>query len=348
MKRYLLTSVKLVVTVGILYLILRKFRIGWEDIQRALVDSNPWWYIASIGTQVGAIFFSILRWNTLLRAQSLFVPFRHLVGTYLVGRFLGTFTPTGVGLEAYKAYDVARYSQRATESVAVVFIEKTVATFFGLSLLTLLTLPFIAIKTTFLYVFLPFFLALFLLALVLLFQPKLIESILALPLPMKGKIERTLRDAVQAVTTYSRKKGSLLAAMLFGMVTYLFLFSTFYTNGLALGAGLQFKDVLLVGPLTQIASMIPLSIAGVGLREGAFVGLLEVGGFHFEPVAATLSATMWYFVSISVNIFGAILFIVRRTDYQGSFQKEEVDRLWQEARAAAAQPASGGRSGARE
>ena len=100
MKKIAIQVLKVSVTAGILFLIFRKFQIGWDDITRAMSESNPWWVVASFGTQVGAITFSILRWNVLLKAQALNVPAPHLVGTYLVGRFLGTFTPTGIGLEA--------------------------------------------------------------------------------------------------------------------------------------------------------------------------------------------------------------------------------------------------------
>jgi len=316
MKKIIVNLVKFAVTFGIIYLILQRFQIGWTDIQTALTESNPWWFVASIGTQVTAITFSILRWNTLLRGQDLVLPTRHLVNTYLVGRFLGTFTPTGVGLEAYKAYDVARYTGKATESVAVILIEKIVATFFSLSIMVLLTLPFVKLASTFLGAFFAFFTFLLVVALILLFKPVFIEKILSINFPMKGKIEGKLREAINAFTIYSERKSCLLKAIFFGFFVYISLFTTYYTNSLALHAGLGFFDVLRVGPLTQIATMIPLSIAGIGLREGAFIGLLDAAGVQFNSSATVLTATMWYFVSISVNIVGAIIFLTRRTDYE--------------------------------
>jgi len=90
--------------------------------------------------------------------------------------------------------------------------------------------------------------------------------------------------------------------------------------------GLGLSDVLKVGPLTQIATMIPLSIAGIGLREGAFVGLLKSMGVWVGQ-KTVLAATMWYFVSVSVNIFGAIIFLTRRTDYKAKITKEEFKNV---------------------
>jgi len=389
----LLTPLKMLVTAFILYLIFQRFQIGWGDVTEALSNSSPGWWILSMGTQFLAIFFSIQRWNVLLKGQNLIIPFGHLMSTYMVGRFLGTFTPTGVGLEAYKAYDIARYSGKTTESVAVVFIEKTVVTFLSLSFLVIVSLFFIELAPTFLYAFFTFFGVLLVLALVLLFQPGLISKILLINFPGKNKIEGILKNAVESITMYSKNRAPLAISLFFGILVYLSLFSTFYTNSRALGVpepttgtiekvllneetrkefqalniefvdleketaagdgavaevllsenektslaskgitpmegsehrvgrkGLSLRDVYIVGPLTQIATMIPLSIAGIGLREGAFSGLLESLGIWLGP-KTILTATMWYFVSISINIIGAILFLARKTEYAETISK---------------------------
>jgi uncharacterized membrane protein YbhN (UPF0104 family) len=384
MKR-LLTPLKILVTVVILILIFKKFQIGWGDITQAIRNSSPMWWLASLGTQFLAILFSIQRWNVLLKGQRLAIPFGHLTSTYMVGRFLGTFTPTGVGLEAYKAYDIARYTGKTTESVAVVFIEKTVVTFLSLSFLVIVSLFFVKLAPLFLYAFFAFFAVLLILAMILLFKPSLIEKVLLIGFPGRAKIEGILKTAIESFTMYSRNKAPLAVSLVFGVLVYLSLFATYYTNSKALRVpeptrgtigemaltpqarqvlqsaniefietggtegnvpvaqvllspaerevlagqglsllegkggeegrkGLSLRDIYIVGPLTQIATMIPLSIAGIGLREGAFAGLTKSLGIWIGP-KTVLTATMWYFVSIAINIIGAILFLARKTDY---------------------------------
>jgi len=330
-NKHVLTSAKIVVTFAILYGIFQKFQIDWDQIVRAISESNPWWFIASMGTQLVAICFSILRWNTLLRGQDLIIPTPHLIKTYLAGRFLGTFTPTGVGLEAYKAYDVARYTGKTTESVAVIIIEKVIATFFSLSTLVIISLMFVRLPFSWLVGFLSAFTILLIFALILLFKPSLIERILVFNFPMKAKIENKLREAVNAFTIYSQKKGYLLKAILYGFFVYLFLFSTYYTNALALHAGIGISDVLKVGPLTQVVSMLPISIAGIGLREKAFMDLLTLSGSTFNETATFLTAFMWYPISVSVNVVGAFIFLARKTDYE-NIQAENVQALMRDGK----------------
>lgn len=341
MKKLILNLVKILVTITIIFLIFKKFQIGLDDILTSF-QHQPGWFAASFAMQLGAILFSILRWNVLLKGQALVVPFPHVVKTFLVGRFLGTFTPTGIGLEAYKAYDVARYTGQAEASVSVVLIEKFISTFFSLGLLVLVTLPFFvgSLNVKFLYVFGVFFAVLLILALLVLFAPNVIRKLFAFNFPLKGKIEKPLNRMVDAFTVYSRKKGHLIGSVLLGLAVYFFWFLTYYTNSLALGAGLSLGDVLKVGPMTQIATMIPLSIAGIGLREGAFMGLLNslgvvAGAASAQRSAMMLSATMVYFVSVFVNLFGAIIFLTRRTDYRRQVEEMKQARPGGEARVVA-------------
>lgn len=393
MKKRVVDLLKIVVTIGILYLIFKRFAIGAKDIKEAFAQSNPWWFLASVGTQLLAILFSILRWDVLLKAQELYLPPTRLFSSYMVGRFLGTFTPTGLGLEAYKAYDAGRYTRKWAESVAVILVEKIAATFLALSFLVLVTLPLVHLRREFVAVFFLFFFFILALAALLVMKPRWMEVILKLPIPLKGKIQKPLRDAIDAFNTYGRKKGSLLGAIVLGILVYLSLFATFYTNGLALRTatpqsgslytfsgseqarqtfstlrieyaeikgsadsmeaflspqeaeavsqqgvlltsreslylkkGFSLGNVFTVGPLTQIATMIPLSIAGIGLREGAFVGLLQSIRI-WVGTRAVLASLMWYFVSISINIIGAVIFLVRRTDYEKAWKEQQEMRM---------------------
>lgn len=331
-KRIIVNVLKVAVTVAILALIFHRFQIGIADVTASL-RHRPAWFLGALLAQAGAITFSILRWKALLAGQELLVPWPHAIQTFLVGRFLGTFTPTGIGLEAYKAYDIARYTGRPEASVSVVLIEKLIGTFFSLGLLVLVTLPFFvdALAARFLYVFGAFFAALLALALVLLFSPGALRAALRLRFPLRKRLEKPLGRVIDAFAVYSRRKGSLVAAVLLGLAVYVFWFLTYYANSLALGAGLSLEQVLKVGPLTQIATMIPLSIAGIGLREGAFMGLLEIIGAMegAAPAARTammLSATMVYFVSIAVNLAGAVIFLTRRTDYRRRVEEMRAAR----------------------
>src|SRR5262249_54778159 len=84
---------------------------------------------------------SMLRWTILLRGQGIELPFRHIFGSFLIGRFLGTFLPSTIGLDGYKLFDAARFSGRSVEASGATLVEKILG-FTGIFLTYLVALPF--------------------------------------------------------------------------------------------------------------------------------------------------------------------------------------------------------------
>ncbi len=57
------------------------------------------------------------------------VPLRFLASSFLEGRFFGTFLPSTIGLDAYRTYDLARYSGKTASSISVILVDKVIGLF---------------------------------------------------------------------------------------------------------------------------------------------------------------------------------------------------------------------------
>ena len=82
------------------------------------------------------------RWTILLRGQGIELPFRHIFGSFLIGRFIGTFLPSTAGLDGYKLYDAARFSGRTVEVTADDGRSRRCSASIGIFLSFLVALPF--------------------------------------------------------------------------------------------------------------------------------------------------------------------------------------------------------------
>jgi hypothetical protein len=60
------------------------------------IDATVFWTFCAVaaGVKFVGILASMYRWTILLRGQSIDLPFRHIFGTFLIGRFIGTFLPS--------------------------------------------------------------------------------------------------------------------------------------------------------------------------------------------------------------------------------------------------------------
>ena len=107
------------------------------------IDHRTFWTFCALsaGVKFVGILASMYRWTMLLRGQGIELPFRHIFGSFLIGRFIGTFLPSTAGLDGYKLYDAARFSGKTVEVTATTALEKVLG-FTGIFLSFLVSLPF--------------------------------------------------------------------------------------------------------------------------------------------------------------------------------------------------------------
>ena len=118
---------------------------AWRLIEQQLarIDAATFWTFVGLATGIKMIgmLSSMYRWLLVLRGQGIELPFRHIFGSFLIGRAIGTFLPSTAGLDGYTLYDASRFSGLTVEVTAAKFLEK-VCGFSGVFLTFLVSLPF--------------------------------------------------------------------------------------------------------------------------------------------------------------------------------------------------------------
>jgi hypothetical protein len=208
-----------------------------------MADLDPWsfvWFtLVAMVLKLLGIGASITRWILMLRGQGIELPSRHIVGAFFIGRFLGTFLPSTLGLDGYKLYDAARFSGRTVEVSTATLVEKLLGGS-GIFGTFLIALPFgVAIfgDTAPLIALVGIPIAFFPLAVIALAffwpGPILIRwTVDRIPLPTLG---RTLDRIAEGATAYGRRKGLLLTAWALSLVQHFTTAAMYYFTARALG-----------------------------------------------------------------------------------------------------------------
>ena len=103
------------------------------------------------------------------------------------------------------------------------------------------------------------------------------------------------------------KRGMFLPVLILSGIAQLadiiivFLYSTYFNLGLSIG------NLLVVMPLVYIATILPISLGGLGVREGALVGLMAL--FQVDVSTAVIISFMLYLTKVAVGIIGMPVFI---------------------------------------
>ena len=310
---------------GVLFVIMFLFFVDASEMILYLGQVVIGWLLVAIAVKWVGIFASILRWDQLLRGQGYRAPLGYLTSSFLVGRFFGMFLPSTLGLDGYRAYDMARRARDAIGSVAVIVVEK-ITGFFTLSLLVLFTLPagirflpgqaLIALSLIFIV---PIVIAFF-----LLLRPGLVERVmgklLRLSFPGKARVEGLLRRSLTAVTAYQDHRGVLLRAVLLGFVVHGTTVLLYYFCALAINAQVSLADMLFVGPWIILATVGLPTLGGEGAREFTSLGLLARIGV--DPNQAWLVGNLGFWAGEFVPVvLGGLILAFRPAHYQPDIER---------------------------
>jgi uncharacterized protein (TIRG00374 family) len=310
-KKQLWFLLKCLVSAGIIYLIFQNIAKR-QDADKLLLHLRElrWpWVAASLLSLLTAITCSLVRWQRLLVGQGIRATWRHLLGTFMIGRFFGAVTPGGLGLSGYRIYDISKHTGKTVRAVASIGIEMVlgnlavgivalVSCFFGMRYVGANGFAVLAVV----------FGGLIAVTFTILWRPRLVR-LLAERLPAAAR--QRLQNMVDAVCAYEGKGWLLGQSELLAMGTHAFNAIIYVCAAKGLGVELPWTELFFVSVLQNVAAHVPISINGVGLREAAAVGLYTIVGVPPELAISTL---------------GGLVLLMRKSDYAPIIVVEDEGR----------------------
>jgi uncharacterized membrane protein YbhN (UPF0104 family) len=300
-KKAAVLLIKLSVSSALLYFLVS--RIGGKTILRNMQLLDKFAFISAAGTYIIAAYVSTLRWKLLIPSQC---KTSRLFSIYMIGSFFNTYMPGLIGGDVVKAFYLNKelhvaesnkedpnqpgQSPPLVVSIASVFMDRYIG-FSALIFISMIAFPFglsylkkASVQFPVIW-FIPSVTCAFLVASVVIFKFRIGASL------------KFLLNAYQYLHYYSSQKKLLAKCFLYSiMVQVLTVLAVFIlSNGLHLEISLLLLLVFL--PIIILISILPVSISGLGLREGAFVFLLGSIGL---PAEKSLTLSIAWFLSVFV------------------------------------------------
>jgi len=258
-----------------------------RDMEQAVRHASVAWLAAGVLCYGAVEVMGGLRWYLLLRVQGFRLSWRRATSIFLIGLFLMTFTPGLIGGDAARMlYLIREAPERKADAILVVAMDRLM----GLISLILLA----ALVVLFRYRWLAMSPAASWLEYVTLLilagaAGTLVLSVLVARLPWLSMLENhpavgaKLREIGQTFRAYRRHWPRMIQAFLNTIVAHMFYFITFYCAARALGAFdgpggkplRGFWDVFCIMPIVNTLTALPISLAGIGIRESLFQVLLK-------------------------------------------------------------------------
>jgi arylsulfatase A-like enzyme/uncharacterized membrane protein YbhN (UPF0104 family) len=323
-KKPLWFALKCLVSAGIIYLIFQKIwqRQDADKLLLHLAELRIPWLFGSLLALLTAIACSLVRWDRLLVGQGIHAPYRHLIGTFMIGRFFGAVTPGGLGLGGYRLYDIAKHTGKTARAVASIGIEMVLG-WMAVGVVAFIScflgLRYVGVEG--LVVLAAVFGSLIACMFTILWRPRLVRMFSE---RLPGAFRQRTQNMVDAVCSYEGKTGLLAQSTLLSVGTHTFNGLIYVCAAKALGVELPATELFFVSVLQNVAAHMPISINGVGLREAAAVGLYTIVGV--PPELSVLIPIVGFSVEMVVSSLGGLVLLARKADYAPVIRVEDEAR----------------------
>jgi uncharacterized protein (TIRG00374 family) len=303
---------KSAISIGLITLIVSQINIR-QTIDILLGARNDLLVYAFSLTFVGAL-LTASRWRILLAAQGVYSSTRHLLICWFTACFFNQLLPSTIGGDAIRIFESWKLGATKVGAAAVIGVDRLLGLFalmiFGVIALYLSTLlveqhPEIRLLVVGAAI------GLGLVATWIFFPGKAIDSIVNKILDiLPAKLLKIGDKFRRALSAYRGRVGVLMKAVLLSFALQLNVIMFYYLVGLALELPVTFLDYMLVIPIANVVLLLPITINGVGLREGVFVALL--GAFGISPAAAIAFAWASFALFTLFGLLGGVVYAVRK------------------------------------
>jgi len=289
MKKILITLFQLTVTIAVLYWVYHD-PARRAQMAAAIRDAQYRWVVIAILAYFVVEIAAAFRWHVLLKVQGIHLSFLRLSGLFLIGMFYNQFLPGGTGGDIMKSYYLLKETpdKKAGALLAVVFDR-----FIGLVALVAITGTLIVLGASILALLSTFVISGF----------NLFHS-----LPEKFPGREKLIEISAAYHLYAHHWPATLVAFGASIVAHLATFTTFLCAAYALGVAIPLVNFFAVMPVERTISALPISFAGIGLREKVFQIMLN--GLCGVPEAkAILIGSLSFLIILICCLPGALVYL---------------------------------------
>jgi uncharacterized protein (TIRG00374 family) len=253
---------------------------------------------------------STVRWQRLLIAEGIRLPLWRLTLLYFEAAFFNLFLPTLIGGDIVRGYAIFRMTRGHAASLASIVVDR-LSGFAALVAIALVTLGLAhgEVRDPQVAGMILGVAAAFILTIALLLNARVMERALRL-LRVVGlaRFQSRFQGLVEAIHRYRGHRRALGHAFFLSGLIQALIIVTYYLIGAGLNLGVPIAYFFLYVPLIIFLAMLPVSVAGLGVREGSAIFFFAKVGV--DSATALSMSLAWFSVSLIVCSLGGLAFLL--------------------------------------
>jgi uncharacterized protein (TIRG00374 family) len=290
---------KLSVSVIALYIIFSKTDSG--QVFAVLKNIDILFFLAAVLLFILSQLLASIRWKYLLPEK---FKIKRLFSLYMVGSFFSNFLPGVVGGDVVKGYYLNKHSKKISLTLGSIFMDRYMG-YVGLITIGILAFP---------YAMHYFGESVYRWSIPIIFTAFVIGSLLFFSL-QPGKRFKLFAEFYEYLSSLKSNRDIIIKAFLISLLIQLITYSKIIILAIALQVDIPLLVFFGLMPIAITLTTLPISIAGVGIREGSFVVLLGLIGI--TPEAATALALAWFLSTIFGSLPGLLVYLNLKSGRSG-------------------------------
>lgn len=296
--------IKLAITLIIFFVIFRSIDV--DKFLFVVSKSNGLFLLFALLFQYLSTLLASYRWFLIMKTLKYSQDFFFFYRSYFKGTFFNQALPSTIGGDAIRVLDIIKAKGNKKRAFFDVLIDRVIG-LFGLVLLSL-------IANLFQPDLLPkdLFILLIMLSLGGIFGVFALLYLSWAPFFKRYKFLKLFFDLSIRFRIILKNKKRFFTQAALSMFVHLLAVASFYMIAVSISFEADFTVFLSIVPAVLLISIVPVSLAGWGIRESAMIGLFLLVGADVEKV---LSISILYgIILILVGIYGAIFYLKEKKE----------------------------------
>lgn len=269
---------KAILSITILLFLLSN--IDFFKVRQTLKNANTILILTVVALNIFERFQLTYKWNLLIKVRGVAVAFGRLFWINSIGSYLGLFLPSSLGTDVVRGYYLVKNNSENIISISSVFVDRILGMF---SLLTLgLVSVFFAGPIVSQYNIQIYIIVIFTIAALSFYLLQMKQSTNVLNAILKKfKNKKIIENGLKlhsSVIEYRSYPKTLTISFIITLMVQVTRVLTYYFIALAFDINISPVYYFLFVPIIMIVIMIPISIGGLGVKEGTFVAFFTLAG----------------------------------------------------------------------
>lgn len=306
MRNKILHTLKIVISVALLLFLFIK--VDWKSFLHSLQNSNLFFIFISFLISFLIVWLMSLKWNLLLRVNNYSIATFTLMKITMITSFIGLFLPSSISTDVLRGYYLTKEKSSKLLSASSIIVDRLS----GISsLLFMIFLGLFLSENIFdelnLKPILYSLIFVLLISIIVLFNRGIKNKIDLVFEKSNNVVIKNLKKIYLAVNDFRKYPKTVLITFLLSIIVQLLRGIRFYLIALAFNIEISIVYFIIIVPIIMLAIMLPISLGGLGVKEGIAVAFLQLIGIAFNnaiTIALVESITMTI-----VILIGGVLYI---------------------------------------